>query len=67
MMLGYAVREKMSAGTPKEHQECARVRVLPAFGDFTGFADVPVMDGDQVWVIAEPEVREVTGAAGLTA
>jgi len=41
----------------------ARAGVLPAFGEFTGFVDVPVTEGDQVWVIAGAEIRQVTGAA----
>lgn len=40
----------------------ARVGVLPAFGDFTGCADVPAVEGDQVWVIAGAEVSQVAGA-----
>lgn len=40
----------------------ARVGVLPAFGDFTGCADVPAVEGDQVWVIAGAEVSQVASA-----
>ncbi|HJU72242.1 MAG TPA: ligase-associated DNA damage response endonuclease PdeM [Gemmatimonadaceae bacterium] len=36
--------------------------VLPAFGDFTGFGDADVADGDQVWVIAEGKVVQLVVA-----
>ena len=35
--------------------------VLPAFGDFTGLADIAPLEGDRVFVIAENEVVEATG------
>jgi len=34
--------------------------VLPAFGDFTGCAEVTPNEGDTVWVVAEDEVTQVT-------
>lgn len=37
------------------------VGVLPAFGDFTGLADVEPLPGDQVWVVAGGEVIRVVG------
>ena len=36
--------------------------VLPAFGEFTGLADIDATPGDQVWVIADGEVIRI-GAA----
>ena len=33
-----------------------RVSVLPAFGDFTGFADVEPLEGDRLFVVAESTV-----------
>jgi DNA ligase-associated metallophosphoesterase len=38
------------------------VAVLPAFGEFTGLADIERLDGDHVWVVADGEVIPV-GAA----
>lgn len=35
--------------------------VLPAFGDFTGCAEVRPDDGDEVWVVAGNEVARVAG------
>lgn len=35
------------------------VGVLPAFGDFTGQAEVRAREGDRVWVIAEHEILSV--------
>jgi len=35
------------------------IAVLPAFGEFTGLADIDVMPGDQVWVVADGEVIAV--------
>lgn len=43
----------------------SRVGVLPAFGDFTGFSEAPVSNGDQVWVIAEGSVVRVAAEALL--
>ena len=37
--------------------------VLPAFGDFTGCAEVTAADGDEVWVVAGSEVTCVAGRA----
>lgn len=34
----------------------ASTAVLPAFGEFTGLADIDVREGDRVWVVAESEV-----------
>ena len=42
----------------------ARYGVLPAFGAFTGSAVVLPRRGDQVFVIAEDEVVQVSGAGG---
>lgn len=38
-----------------------RVMVLPAFGEFTGVAEIEAEAGDRVWVIAEGAVIRVTG------
>jgi len=38
----------------------AGVAVLPAFGEFTGLADIDPVPGDGVWVIAEGEVIAVS-------
>jgi uncharacterized protein len=35
------------------------VAVLPAFGEFTGCAEVEAVDGDEVWVVAGDEVVHV--------
>ena len=35
------------------------VAVLPAFGEFTGCAEVEAREGDEVWVVAEDEVVRV--------
>ena len=37
----------------------ARTGVLPAFGEFTGTADVAVEPGDRVWVVAERSVLQL--------
>lgn len=37
-----------------------RTMVLPAFGEFTGVAEVDVEPGDRVWVIADGSVVEVS-------
>jgi metallophosphoesterase superfamily enzyme len=39
--------------------DCA---VLPAFGDFTGLAEITPVEGDRVFVIAGSEVVEAQGA-----
>ncbi len=39
------------------------IAVLPAFGEFTGLADIEVAPGDQVWVIADSEVIGVRSSA----
>ena len=36
-----------------------RTAVLPAFGEFTGLADIPVDPGDRVWVVADSLVLPV--------
>jgi DNA ligase-associated metallophosphoesterase len=36
-----------------------RVTVLPAFGEFTGLADVDVQPADRVWVVAGDQVIEM--------
>ena len=33
--------------------------ILPAFGEFTGSAKVPAVEGDEVWVVADEEVTRV--------
>jgi uncharacterized protein len=38
----------------------AEIAVLPAFGEFTGLADVDVAPGDRVWVIADRAVVEIS-------
>jgi len=38
----------------------ATTAVLPAFGEFTGCAEVMPNEGDTVWVVAEDEVTQVT-------
>jgi DNA ligase-associated metallophosphoesterase len=54
------------AGRQRERLPCfwlgADVGVLPAFGDFTGLADVRPAPGDRVFVVAGSEVVEVGGA-----
>jgi len=37
-----------------------RVAILPAFGEFTGLADVNVAEGDRVWVVAGDSVMRVS-------
>jgi DNA ligase-associated metallophosphoesterase len=37
----------------------AEVAVLPAVGEFTGLADITVVPGDRVWVVADGEVIAV--------
>ena len=37
----------------------AEIAVLPAFGEFTGLADIDVMPGDRVWVVGEDSVLAV--------
>jgi DNA ligase-associated metallophosphoesterase len=52
-------------GRQRERLPCfhfgARVGVLPAFGDFTGTADVAVAPGDRVFVVAGDRVVPVAG------
>jgi hypothetical protein len=36
--------------------------VLPAFGEFTGVAEIDVESGDRVWVIADGSVVGVSRA-----
>jgi len=40
----------------------ARRGVLPAFGEFTGTADIPVVPGDRVYVVAGDRVIEISAA-----
>lgn len=51
------------AGRQRKRLPCfhfgARVGLLPAFGDFTGTADVAVLPGDRVYVVAGGDVLEV--------
>lgn len=42
----------------------ARCGVLPAFGEFTGTAEVRVREGDRLYVVAEGEVIPVSAEAG---
>ncbi|HEU0300229.1 MAG TPA: ligase-associated DNA damage response endonuclease PdeM [Longimicrobium sp.] len=48
------------AGRQRERLPCfhlgPRVGILPAFGEFTGTADVPVAPGDRVYVVAGGQV-----------
>ena len=39
----------------------SRTMVLPAFGEFTGVAEIEVQPGDRVWVIADGAVVDVSG------
>jgi DNA ligase-associated metallophosphoesterase len=53
-------------GAAREHSRLpcfwlgSETAVLPAFGEFTGLADVTPQPGDRVWVIADSEVIGVT-------
>jgi len=53
------------AGAAREHVRLpcfwfgASVAVLPAFGEFTGLADVDVAPADRVWVVADAAVVRV--------
>jgi DNA ligase-associated metallophosphoesterase len=53
------------AGRQRKRLPCfhfgARVGLLPAFGDFTGTADVAVLPGDRVFVVADGEVIRIGG------
>lgn len=53
------------AGRQRERLPCfifgARTGILPAFGDFTGTADVTVAPGDRVFVVADDGVIAVAG------
>lgn len=42
------------------------LRTLPAFGDFTGLADVAPVRGDRVFVIADDQVVEVSAQGADT-
>jgi DNA ligase-associated metallophosphoesterase len=50
------------AGRQRERLACfhlgPHVGILPAFGDFTGTADVSVIPGDRVYVVADGQVLE---------
>ncbi len=54
------------AGRQRERLACfhfgANVGVLPAFGEFTGHAEVRPRPGDRVWVVAGTEVAEIPTA-----
>ena len=41
----------------------ARVGVLPAYGDFTGLATIAPSDADQVYVVADGRVVQVSGGS----
>ena len=51
------------AGRQRERLPCfwigSDVAVLPAFGEFTGCADIEPRDGDRLWVVAEDRVLPV--------
>lgn len=53
------------AGRQRERLPCfhfgARRGILPAFGEFTGTADVTVLPGDRVYVVAGEQVIEING------
>jgi len=55
------------SGAAREHARLpcfwfgSEVGVLPAFGEFTGLADVSPVPGDRVWVVADGEVIGVGG------
>ena len=55
------------AGRQRKRLPCfhfgARVGLLPAFGDFTGTADVSVLPGDRVFVVAGDDVLEIGGGS----
>jgi DNA ligase-associated metallophosphoesterase len=42
------------------------IGVLPAFGEFTGLADIDPLPGDRVWVIADGEVIQMPWAMAST-
>ncbi|WP_420129828.1 ligase-associated DNA damage response endonuclease PdeM [Longimicrobium sp.] len=52
------------AGRQRQRLPCfhlgPRVGILPAFGEFTGTADVPVVPGDRVYVVAGGQVVSAT-------
>ena len=54
------------AGRQRERLPCfhfgPRLGILPAFGEFTGTADVAVAESDRVWVVAEGRVLPVHAA-----
>jgi uncharacterized protein len=53
----------VGAGRQRERLRCfwigRETTVLPAFGDFTGCADVTPAEGDALWVVTEDEVTRV--------
>jgi DNA ligase-associated metallophosphoesterase len=53
------------AGGQRERLPCfwfgARVAVLPAFGEFTGVADIEPREGDRIFVIADQELVAMNG------
>ena len=54
----------VGAGRQRERLPCfwfsATVGVLPAYGDFTGCAEVPADGDDSVWVVADDSVMQAT-------
>lgn len=69
---GYVLAGHLHPGVPlygrarqRERLPCfwfaAECAVLPAFGDFTGLAEVAAVEGDRVFVIAGTEVVEAAG------
>lgn len=71
--LGYVVAGHVHPGITLRRRARMRARlpcfrigtaaaVLPAFGDFTGMAEIEPAGGDQVFVIAGTEVVQVVGA-----
>jgi DNA ligase-associated metallophosphoesterase len=55
------------AGRQRERLPCfligPEVAVLPAFGEFTGCAEVGGSEGDEIWVVAEEEVLRIGARA----
>ena len=53
----------VGAGRQRERLRCfwigRETTVLPAFGDFTGCADVTPAEGDALWVVIEDEVTRI--------
>jgi DNA ligase-associated metallophosphoesterase len=56
------------AGRERERVPCfwfgAEIAVLPAFGEFTGLADVRAREGDRIWVTTGTDVIELSSTGG---